>query len=86
MIATRSQLPIAVAANIEHFTGRTWLLPEMLKWIEQSDERNFLLTGGAGKSMILAWLAGYDSVAADHVAATGLRIMVAPIAHILCAN
>jgi hypothetical protein len=60
MVATRSQLPITIAANIEHFTGRTWLLPEILKWIEQSDERIFLLTGGpgTGKSMIMAWLAG----------------------------
>jgi hypothetical protein len=46
MAAARSQLPITIAANIEHFTGRTWLLPEILKWIEQSDERIFLLTGG----------------------------------------
>jgi len=60
MIAERSQLPITIAANIEHFTGRDWLLPEILKWIEKSDERIFLLTGGpgAGKSMVMAWLAG----------------------------
>jgi hypothetical protein len=60
MVTARSQLPITIAANIEHFTGRTWLLPEILQWIEQSDERIFLFTGGpgTGKSMIMAWLAG----------------------------
>jgi tetratricopeptide (TPR) repeat protein len=75
MIVARSQLPITVAANIEHFTGRTWLLSEILNWIEQSDERNFLLTGGpgAGKSMILAWLAGYGPEPDDPEAQAQLR-------------
>jgi hypothetical protein len=53
-------LPKSIAANIEHFTGRTWLLPTLVEWFEQSDERIFILTGGpgTGKSMIMAWLSG----------------------------
>jgi hypothetical protein len=54
------ELPKPIAANIEHFTGRTWLLPTLLKWLEQPDGRMFILTGGpgTGKSMIMAWLGG----------------------------
>src|SRR4030095_10009757 len=54
------ELPKTIANHIRRFTGRAWLLPEILKWLEQSDERIFLLTGGpgTGKSMIMAWLAG----------------------------
>jgi hypothetical protein len=55
-------LPKLVAENIDRFTGRVWLLPELLRWWEQrTDERLFLLTGdpGTGKSMLLAWLAGF---------------------------
>jgi hypothetical protein len=55
-------LPKRVAENIEQFTGRTWLLPKLLEWWDKrKDERIFLLTGGpgTGKSMILAWLAGF---------------------------
>jgi len=53
-------LPKHVAANIDRFTGRTWLLPKLLQWWEGGGERLFLLTGdpGSGKSMIVAWLAG----------------------------
>jgi hypothetical protein len=55
------ELPKTIVANIEHFTGRTWLLPTLLDWFEKSDDRMFILTGdpGTGKSMILAWLAGF---------------------------
>lgn len=54
------ELPKTIAANIEHFTGRTWLFPTLLDWFVRSDQRLFLLTGGpgTGKSMIMAWLAG----------------------------
>jgi hypothetical protein len=53
-------LPKTVAANIEHFSGRTWLLPTLLDWFEQTDARMFILTGepGTGKSTVAAWLAG----------------------------
>jgi hypothetical protein len=55
------ELPRRVADNIVHFNGRAWLLPKILTWFEQSDQRLFLLTGGpgTGKSMVTAWLAGY---------------------------
>lgn len=58
-------LPKRIAEHIDHFTGRTWLLREILDWWEnRKDERFFLLTGdpGTGKSMILAWLAGYGPI------------------------
>ena len=42
------ELPKAIAANIEHFTGRTWLLPTLLEWFERPEERMFILTGGPG--------------------------------------
>ncbi|MGW8178214.1 MAG: nSTAND1 domain-containing NTPase, partial [bacterium] len=53
-------LPSTIEENIQHFTGRTWLLPHLIEWFEESDERLFILTGdpGTGKSMIMAWLAG----------------------------
>jgi len=52
--------PKTVAATIQNFTGRTWLLPVVLKWFEQTDDRLFILKGepGTGKSMVVAWLAG----------------------------
>ena len=53
-------LPENVANNIQGFTGRSWLLPLLLEWLERSDDRVFILTGepGTGKSMTTAWLAG----------------------------
>src|SRR5262245_31705043 len=38
------ELPKTVAANIQNFTGRTWLLPTVLKWLEQTEDRLFILT------------------------------------------
>ena len=53
-------LPRRVAEN-NRFSGRSWLLPKVLDWWEQRNERLFVVTGGpgTGKSMILAWLAGH---------------------------
>lgn len=61
------ELPLTAAANIEHFTGRRWLLRPLLSWLEQPDGRLFILTGkpGTGKSMIAAWLAGAGPVPAN---------------------
>src|SRR5262245_45220776 len=63
-------LPQLVVRNIERFTGRTWLLPKVLDWWGQSDERLFLLAGGpgTGKSMIVAWLAGQGPLPEDPTA------------------
>jgi hypothetical protein len=55
------QLPEKIAANIEKFTGRKWLLPRILDWYENTSERLLLITGnpGTGKSMLAAWLANF---------------------------
>jgi hypothetical protein len=55
------ELPIRIMENIGGFTGRDWLLPNIVKWLDYSNERFFLLSGGpgTGKSMIMAWLAGF---------------------------
>lgn len=69
------ELPKSVAANIDRFTGRTWLLPTVLEWFEQTNDRLFILTGepGTGKSMIAAWLAGSGPASADTQAAAQLE-------------
>jgi serine protease Do len=56
----RPLLPERISKNIQYFAGRTWLLPKLIEWIENSDDRFFILQGspGTGKSMIMAWLAG----------------------------
>jgi hypothetical protein len=61
------ELPKTIAANIAHFTGRTWLLPPILEWFENSNNRIFILTGepGTGKSALMAWLAGGGPWPAD---------------------
>lgn len=61
------KLPKTIEQNIHHFTGRIWLLPHLLTWLEQTEERMFILTGepGTGKSMIVAWLAGAGPVPED---------------------
>jgi hypothetical protein len=60
-------LPKHVADRIGAFRGRRWLLGPLLEWWEQSVDRIFLLTGdpGTGKSMILAWLAGFGPLPAE---------------------
>src|SRR5215203_2298907 len=65
-------LPERVRDNLHHFTGRAWLLPRVLDWLQNTGDRLFLLAGnpGTGKSMIAAWLAGagplpHDSGAPD---------------------
>jgi len=48
------------ASEVPYFSGRTWLLPGLLAWLDDPHERMFLLTGGpgTGASMLAAWLAG----------------------------
>jgi hypothetical protein len=50
-----------IQENIDQFIGRTWLLPKVLDWYGGNQGRILLLTGGpgTGKSMIMAWLAGF---------------------------
>ncbi len=47
------------ADRITHFTGRTWLLPPLLAWLERPVEPVFLVTGGpgSGMTMLVHWLA-----------------------------
>lgn len=61
------ELPERVRDNLHHFTGRAWLLPRVLDWLENTDDRLFLLAGGpgTGKSMIAAWLAGAGPLPSD---------------------
>jgi len=61
------KLPNTIEQNIQYFTGRTWLLPRVIEWLEQTEERIFILTGepGTGKSMIVAWLAGAGPLPED---------------------
>src|SRR5689334_17966910 len=56
-----------VGDDMSRFTGRTWLLPILAQWWDHSAERLFLLTGdpGTGKSMIMAWLAGFGPLPAE---------------------
>jgi hypothetical protein len=54
-------LPQNITARIDQFVGRTWLLPEILRWWSHGSARTLLVTGapGTGKSMLMAWLAGF---------------------------
>lgn len=69
------ELPKTVANNIDHFTGRTWLLPSLLQWFEDSNDRIRILTGepGTGKSALIAWLAGAGPSPADERARSQLE-------------
>jgi hypothetical protein len=62
-----TQLPVTIAANIEHFTGRTWLLPILLDWLNNANSRSCILTAapGTGKGMVMAWLAGAGPIPYD---------------------
>lgn len=71
-----TDLPKKVAENIEHFTGRAWLLPKILEWWD-GDEQLFLLSGGpgTGKSMILAWIDGFGPEPEDQTARSQLATL-----------
>ncbi|MCI0713738.1 MAG: hypothetical protein L0154_26505 [Chloroflexi bacterium] len=58
------RIPRRISQNLSEFTGREWLLQQVIEWVNLRTERVLLLTGkpGVGKSMICAWLAGYGPV------------------------
>lgn len=71
------KLPELVAKNIDHFAGRTWLLPALVDWWHDSKQRVFLVTGdpGTGKSMLIAWLASHGPLPADATAKAQLQML-----------
>jgi hypothetical protein len=68
------ELPEKLKAFINDFTGRAWILPEIDKWLNRSDERCFLVLGkpGSGKSMLSAWLTGFGPLPTDPALASTL--------------
>jgi energy-coupling factor transporter ATP-binding protein EcfA2 len=56
-----------VAERADRFIGRTWVLDQVLDWLEHGGERFLLLTGepGAGKTALAAWLAGAGPAPGD---------------------
>lgn len=71
----QSSIPAEIAERAADFTGRRWVLNEVLDWIDHGTERFFLITGepGSGKTALAAWLAGASGVnLADHAS---LRVM-----------
>jgi len=84
------KLPDRIAKTIGEFTGRTWLLPPILEWLEQSSDRLFLITGGpgTGKSMVSGWLSGYGPTPPVPTAANQLACIrrVVKASHFCIAN
>ena len=70
-------LPQRVGDNVHHFTGRAWLLPWVLDWLCDGEERVLLLAGGpgTGKSMIAAWLGGEGPLPDDGDDRSGLQLV-----------
>ena len=67
-------IPASLQKNIDSFTGRSWLLPPLIHWLDQTLEQHFIIQGapGTGKSMIMAWLAGAGPVPTDNPASEQL--------------
>ena len=61
------QLPETIAETARDFTGRTWILPRIVDWLDQTQNRILLIVGapGSGKSMVAAWIGGAGSPPAD---------------------
>lgn len=57
------QPPKRIREDTSRFIGRGWLLPKILEWWDQGDERVFLLAESCDRSAMLAVLAACkDSV------------------------
>ncbi len=71
------RLPRPTADNIGRFSGRTWLLPQLLHWLEATTDRTFIVQGapGAGKSMLIAWLSGAGPEPESHDARAQLEAL-----------
>jgi hypothetical protein len=63
----RIAIPDKVNKRIAEFSGRAWILPQLVDWLENHDDRHYLVTGepGTGKSMLVAWLAGHGPAPSD---------------------
>jgi energy-coupling factor transporter ATP-binding protein EcfA2 len=53
-------IPAGIKERAAGFTGRLWVLKAVRDWIDNGEERFFLITGdpGSGKTALAAWLAG----------------------------
>jgi len=76
------QLPDAIASQIGEFTGRSWVLPSLSRWLNDSTDRYLILTGppGTGKTALMAWLAGWGPAPAGtraHVHLKQVRALAA---------
>ena len=49
-----------IVERAKGFMGRSWVVDQVLDWLDNGKERYFLLTGepGSGKTALAAWLAG----------------------------
>jgi hypothetical protein len=59
-VTVRSLVPKDIADRALGFSGRKWVLDEVVAWLSRERQRFLLITGepGCGKSALAAWLAG----------------------------
>jgi energy-coupling factor transporter ATP-binding protein EcfA2 len=57
---TQLSIPEEIARRAQSFTGRLWVVDEVIDWLDRRSERFLLITGepGSGKTALAAWLAG----------------------------
>lgn len=80
-------VPAKLAKAADRFVGRVWALEKVDGWLQDGDERLFLLMGepGAGKSQLAAWLCGAGSPPDNESAAAALaRVRAAWSAACFC--
>lgn len=53
-------IPEQIALRAENFSGRSWVLEQVVDWMDRGAERFLLVVGnpGTGKTALAAWLAG----------------------------